>query len=89
MNCEAFDDVPDDFELPEGSVKKGEKSFGCIDIDFAGWCKLNHKLRLHQVLQKILLAVSLHLPGQQNHAGVFNALNSNHGLVCFNFIQYP
>lgn len=23
---EAFDDVPDDFVLPEGSVKKGEKS---------------------------------------------------------------
>ena len=23
--CKAFDDVPDDFELPAGNVKKGEK----------------------------------------------------------------
>lgn len=30
LKLEAFDDVPDDFELPEGSVKKGKKRLDAV-----------------------------------------------------------
>ena len=60
----------------EGKTNLGV-SFGCnMSTDFlqrAGTHNLNSK----QVLQKVLLAVSLHLSWQQNHQGLFMAIRQS------------